>query len=218
MSRVALAAVSVLTSGAFLILAILGDGGAGPFFSKPPLVALVVVTFALLVASLFTRVSLSSGVREDRSNRWVLTAFGVITVFIAWVPAYTDRNGIGTVDGDVIRWVGVALYAVGGLLRIWPVFVLGNRFSGLVAIQEGHRLVTTGIYSRIRNPSYLGMLINILGWGLAFRSLPGVALAVVTLIPLIARMRAEEALLSETFGQEYDRYRSRTARLIPGVY
>ena len=47
----------------------------------------------------------------------------------------------------------------GGALRIWPVFVLGRRFSGLVAIQPGHTLVTTGIYSVIRNPSYLGLLI-----------------------------------------------------------
>ena len=51
------------------------------------------------------------------------------------------------------------LFAVGGALRIWPVFVLGRRFSGLVAIQPGHTLVTTGIYSVIRNPSYLGLLI-----------------------------------------------------------
>ena len=55
-------------------------------------------------------------------------------------------------DGDAIRWLGVALFAAGGMLRLWPVFVLGYRFSGLVAIQAGHRLVTTGI---IRHPSYL---------------------------------------------------------------
>jgi protein-S-isoprenylcysteine O-methyltransferase Ste14 len=110
-----------------------------------------------------------------------------------------------------------ALYA-GRVLRLWPVFTLGNRFSGLVAIQQGHRLMTTGIYGVIRHPSYLGMLITVLGWALAFRSGVGVLLALLTLIPVVGRIRAEEALLLEAFGPEYSAYRARTARLIPGVY
>lgn len=42
--------------------------------------------------------------------------------------------------------------------------VLGKRFSGLVAIQPGHMLVTGGIYRHIRNPSYLGLLVNSIAW------------------------------------------------------
>jgi len=53
--------------------------------------------------------------------------------------------------------------------------VLGQRFSGLVAIQPGHTLVTSGVYGVIRNPSYLGLQINSLGWSLAFRSGVGAA-------------------------------------------
>jgi protein-S-isoprenylcysteine O-methyltransferase Ste14 len=44
-----------------------------------------------------------------------------------------------------------------GQLPLWPVFVLGQRFSGLVAIQPGHTLVTSGVYGVIRNPSYAGV-------------------------------------------------------------
>ena len=87
------------------------------------------------------------------------------------------------------------MYAGGGALRLWPVFVLGRRFSGLVAIQPGHTLVTDGLYSRIRNPSYLGLLILSLGWALAFRSGAGVLLAALNIPPLIARMNSEERLL-----------------------
>jgi len=96
--------------------------------------------------------------------------------------------------------------------------VLGHRFSGLVAIQPGHTLVTTSIYRVIRHPSYLGLLISVLGWGLAFRSLVGVLLGLLNLVPLVARMNAEEALLRSEFGAAYDTYRSRTSRLLPGIY
>ena len=112
----------------------------------------------------------------------------------------------------------MTLFAIGGALRIWPVFVLGHRFSGLVAIQPGHRLVTTGIYGRIRHPSYQGLLVNALGWALAFRSGVGLLLTALLIPPLLARIRAEEALLHAQFGAEYDAYRSRTSRLIPWFY
>ena len=142
----------------------------------------------------------------------------MIGLLLAYLPAYTDRMEFWTIDGDAIRWLGVVLFAAGGALRLWPVFVLGDRFSGLVAIQPGHTLVTTGIYGVIRHPSYLGLLVNSLGWALAFRSGVGVLLTALMILPLVARIRAEEALLHTQFGDEYDAYRARTSRLIPGIY
>ena len=156
--------------------------------------------------------------KEDRGNRWVLSAFSVIAILMAYFSAYTDRIGFWTIDGDAMRWVGVVVCAAGGLLRIWPVYVLGRRFSGLVAIQPGHTLETHGLYGMIRNPSYLGMLISSVGWALVFRSGVGVLLALSLLIPLVARIRAEERLLKEQFGAEYQAYCARTWRLVPGIY
>ena len=95
--------------------------------------------------------------------------------------------------------------------------VLGRRFSGLVAIQPGHTLVTAGLYGVIRHPSWLGLLVNSLGWALAFRLGVGELLTAL-LIPLVARIRAEERLLHSQFGGEYEVYYNRTSRLIPGVY
>ena len=112
----------------------------------------------------------------------------------------------------------MVLCAAGGVLRILPVFLLKERFSGLVAIQVGHKLETHGIYGFIRNPSYLGMLISSLGWVLAFRSGVGVILTLALLIPLVPRIRAEERLLREQFGAEYDAYCARTWRLVPWIY
>ena len=218
MSRPALALASAGSVVAFLGLAILGWGGFDAFFANPARIALVVATAAMAVAGLLSAANLSSGEREDRSNRWIIGALGLIGVLSAWLPAYTDRKEFWVLDGDAVRWLGVALYVGGGALRLWPVFILGRRFSGLVAIQPGHALVTDGLYSRIRNPSYLGLLILSLGWALAFRSGAGVLLAALNIPPLIARMNSEERLLHAQFGQEYEAYRARTWRLLPGVY
>ena len=107
---------------------------------------MAIITVALSVTGLFGGANLSPGVREDRANRWVLVAFLALGLLAGYLPAYTDRTELWTLDGDTVRWLGVGLFAAGGVLRIWPVFVLGRRFSGLVAIQPGHTLVTTGIY------------------------------------------------------------------------
>jgi protein-S-isoprenylcysteine O-methyltransferase Ste14 len=213
-----LAFFTLVATLAYLGLAILGWGGFAAFFSHPALIALTVVTFALSAAAPFTSGNLSPGEREDRGNRWVIAAFGVIGLVAAYLPAYTDRKGIWTIDGDAVRWLGVALFAAGGALRMWPVFVLGHRFSGLVAIQPGHTLVTGGVYGVIRNPSYLGLLVNALGWALAFRSGVGVLLTALLIPPLVARIRAEERLLRSQFGDEYEAYCARTSRLVPGIY
>lgn len=110
------------------------------------------------------------------------------------------------------------LFAIGCTLRIAPVFVLGNRFSGLVAIQPDHKLETGGLYKIVRNPSYDGLLITTFGWALAFRSWVGVVLTLLLIPVLISRMNAEERLLSSQFGEAYESYRARTWRLIPWIY
>jgi len=211
-------AIVILATLAYLGLAILGWGGFADFFCRPALIALTIVLFALSGAALFAGGNLSAGEREDRGNRWVIPVFALIGLLAGYLPAYTDRMEFWTLDGHTVRWVGVVLFAAGGALRLWPVFVLGRRFSGLVAIQPGHELVTSGVYRVIRHPSYLGLLVNSLGWALAFRSSVGVLLTALLVPPLVARMRAEEALLLAHFGSEYEAYLARTSRLIPGLY
>jgi protein-S-isoprenylcysteine O-methyltransferase Ste14 len=218
MTKPRLAAISILSLAVYLGLAIAGAGGPERFFSYPPFTAATAVTIVLGVASLFSEGHVGAGVREDRSNRWVIAALSALGLIDAYLPAYCDRIDFLTFGGEGVRWAGVLLYSVGGVLRIAPVFVLGRRFSGLVAIQPEHRLVTDGLYGVIRHPSYLGLFILTLGWGFVFRSGVGVVIAVLMLAVVLARIDAEERLLSETFGAEYDAYRARTWRLVPYVY
>jgi protein-S-isoprenylcysteine O-methyltransferase Ste14 len=148
----------------------------------------------------------------------VFAVFAIVGTLSGIVPAWTDRLNVWSIGGETVRWIGVALFAIGCVLRVWPVYVLGNRFSGLVAIQPGHALVTSGIYARVRNPSYLGLLISMAGWALVFRSIAGLVLTALILVPLVARMDAEERLLGDEFGAEYAAYRARSWRLLPGIY
>jgi protein-S-isoprenylcysteine O-methyltransferase Ste14 len=217
-STLGVAIFTLVATLVYLGVAVLGMGGVVAFFSHPPLIVIGLATLVMSGLALFTEGNLSPGIREDKANRWVIPVLGLIGGLMAYLPAYTDRMGLWTFGGEGVRWLGVVLFIGGGALRMWPVFVLGKRFSGLVAIQPGHTLVTSGIYRKLRNPSYLGLLVNSLGWALAFRSGVGVLLTVLTIVPIIARIRSEEALLRSQFGAQYEAYCAGTWRLVPGLY
>ncbi len=210
--------VTVVSMLIYLGLAAWGWGGWSAFVAHPARAGAVVVMIVASVAAMFTSANLSSGRREDTGNRWIIVPILVIGFLLAWLPAYTDRRDIWTIDGDAVRYLGLALFVVGSVLRLAPVFVLGRRFSGLVAIQEGHQLVTDGLYRVIRHPSYLGLLLGLFGWDLIFRSAIGVLVSLPMILPLVARMNSEEALLESEFGEVYSDYRRRTWRLLPFLY
>lgn len=218
MRRFVIALITLISVTVYLGLAVWGEGGLATFMAQPALIALAVASYAMAAVAAFTEGTLSRGVREDRANRWVLIAFGLIGVADGYLPAWSDGAGFWVIGGHAVRWIGIAVYVLGGVLRMAPVFVLGRRFSGLVAIQPGHELVTDGLFGLVRNPSYVGLIAITLGWGLAFRSWIGVLLTLALLPPLIARIDSEERLLASQFGDQYQAYRARTWRLIPWVY
>jgi len=199
-------------------LGVLGWGSWSGFFGHPARALAVVSGLLMTVWALASPLNLSSGEREDVAGRLVFVPAAVGMLLLFWLLPYLDRHDRWTFGGDGVRYAGLAILIAGGVLRIWPMFVLGRRFSGLVAIQHGHELVTEGPYRWIRNPSYLGMLLGMLGWALVCRSGVGLGLTAIGLVVLVRRIADEEALLAAHFGDAYERYRSRTWRLLPGVY
>ena len=106
------------------------------------------------------------------------------------------------------------------------VLLLGHFFCVVALLQlgrslsimpEARRLVTAGLYSRIRHPLYLAEAIAALGVLLQFRSIEAMLLVALQFALQLWRMREEEKVLEAAF-PEYASYRTRTARLIPGVY
>ena len=167
----------------------------------------------LTAVALFSEGNLDSGVREDRADRWVLVAFAILGILLSYLPALTDRRDVWTIDGDTVRWFGVVIFTVGGALRLWPVFVLGRRFSGLVAIQRGHTLVTTGIYRFTRNPMYVGLFFVLLAWAV-FLSSAWALVGPVAFMQYINRFQIvpEERVLATMFGATYAEYKARVRR------
>lgn len=211
--------LAVLPSLAFLGIVMWAYGNTQRFFQHPARLGMVVASVLLTILVLFTRSSgLSSGQREDRRNRWILAPILLLSLVLAWLPPYLDGRDLWTLGRPIIPYVGLMLFVLGAGLRVAPVFVLGRRFSGLVAIQEGHRLKTNGLYRFVRHPSYAGLLMSCAGFVLIFRCWLGLLIVAGLWLVILARIRAEEALLLNAFGEEYAAYRRRTWRLIPWVY
>src|SRR5262249_2452811 len=177
-----------------------------------------VAPVALSVGVPASPLNVGAGRRADVRDLWILPVGLVLSVLLVWLPPSLDHRDRWVIDGDGVRWVGVALFVAGGALRLWPVFLLGPRFSAVVALPGHHALVTTGPSRRVRNPSFLGGLISLVGWALVFRSVAGLLLVLPFLWILVSRMHAEEALLSSEFGPAYEEYRQRTWRLVPWLY
>src|SRR5947209_13263769 len=94
--------ITIIGTLANLGLAVLGWGGFAAFFSHPALIALAIALLVLSGLALFGGGNLSSGVREDRADRWVIVVFALIGLLDAFLPAWTDRAGFWTLDGDTI--------------------------------------------------------------------------------------------------------------------
>ena len=104
---------------------------------------------------LFSGTSLGRGMFEQMLGRHGFSwSHSVLTLVMAWLPAYADRRDIATLDGDISRYTGLALLMLGCILRVGPMFELGPRFRPPWVKQEDHRLVTTGFY-RYRSESQL---------------------------------------------------------------
>jgi protein-S-isoprenylcysteine O-methyltransferase Ste14 len=209
--------IVLVSTGLFLGVPVWGWGSLGGFVDHPARVGACLVVVLASLAVLFSRANLGGALSADKRTPVILLGVIVFSLLMAWLPAYADRREILTLDGDFSRYLGLALLIAGCILRVGPMFELEGRFRPPWMKQEDHRLVTTGFYRHIRNPSYLGAFLGMMGWFLVFRCGAGFVLSVLLLPVAIPLIRREEAMLMEEFGEEYAAYKKRTWRLIPFV-
>lgn len=110
--------------------------------------------------------------------------------------------------------------AVGSVWLITTaVKTLGKEWSLTARLVEGHQLRTTGPYAYVRHPIYTGMLGMLVATGLAYSYWAGLLAAlVIFFVGTIIRVRSEEQLLREAFGEQFDNYARRVPAMVPGVY
>lgn len=116
--------------------------------------------------------------------------------------------------------VSAILIAVGSVwLLTTAVRTLGKEWSITARVVEGHKLATTGPYAYVRHPIYAGMLGMLLATGLAVSYWVAIPIAlVVFFIGTVIRVRREEKLLREAFGEQFENYSRRVPAIVPGLY
>ena len=113
--------------------------------------------------------------------------------------------------------IGVAIGSV--WLATTAVKTLGKEWSLTARLVEGHKLATSGPYAYVRHPIYSGMLGMLVATGLAISHWAALlAGLVVFFVGTIIRVRSEEKLLREAFGDEFENYAQRVPAIVPGVY
>ena len=209
------------TAGAVFYVALMALGwGSLNFFRNIPN---LFIAFTVLVAPfLLSRTQAYSGNRgkeqgESRAE-FVLVAL-LSTVGIAYfLPFFFNRHLGAFSFPDMIRYLGMPIYLAGYMIRIDAIRTLKRQFSYYVTIQENHQLITTGIYSLIRHPVYLGTLLAVSGLFLIYPSWYGLFFFVLYAISLFRRISREERLLLKYFGSVYEEYSLKSFRLIPHLY
>lgn len=163
-------------------------------------------------------VALNLESRQDRPLM-LLTAAGMIVVPFLYL--FTTRldfadYSLPATASLIAGSLGAALF-LQALILLWRSHAdLAKSFSPGLQIRKGHRLVTTGVYERIRHPMYAAHLL----WATAQllllqNAIAGPAFLVASLPLYAARIPREEEMMLDQFGEEYRRYSERTGRVVP---
>jgi protein-S-isoprenylcysteine O-methyltransferase Ste14 len=154
--------------------------------------------------------------KDDRSFWLILPGF--LAVFFCSPLEYLFLPGL--LPRPVwMQIIGLAFFLSSLALRYWARRVIREMYTGHVQIQAGHRLVQEGPYRYIRHPGYSGFLLMSLGIAIGYSSLIGLASIFILLLPGLAyRMKVEEKLLEQHFGDAYRHYARKTKRLVPLIW
>ncbi|HAA30213.1 MAG TPA: isoprenylcysteine carboxylmethyltransferase family protein [Cyanobacteria bacterium UBA8553] len=156
---------------------------------------------------------------SDRGSSYVMWASGLFNILIVLLAPIFNTYHLGDWNNEYIGWIGLILMIGGLTLRYWAAKTMGEFYTRTLQILEGHQIVDRGLYSVIRHPGYLGVLLMSIGAGFAVTNWIAVLIITVTgLVSCAYRLRAEEEMLENSFGEEYKVYVEKTKRLVPFIY
>jgi protein-S-isoprenylcysteine O-methyltransferase Ste14 len=175
----------------------------------------IVSEVALAVLTRSKRRGAAGGDRGSLAFLWGAIAAGIWAAIIL-------RGVRATAISLPIPWlhgIGLLVLVVGLAIRWTAIITLGRFFTVSVTVQKDHQVVRTGIFRRVRHPSYSGLLLAFLGVALSYGNwLSLVAVVVPVFAALLYRIRVEESFMVAALGEDYIEYRKSTRCLIPGVF
>ncbi len=171
-----------------------------------------------ILLAILKRAKRDSGTRRDRGSIAILWIVISLSIFTATLLQFARVPRFGA-SAALVQIVALILLVTGIIIRGHAILTLGRFFTVNVAVQSGHRIIRSGLYSKLRHPAYTGLMLAFLGLGVAMDNWLSLAVIVLPITAaLLYRIHVEEQLLRETFGEEYVEYSRTTKRLIPGVY
>lgn len=155
--------------------------------------------------------------RATRTDTMLVSSLWVTMVILPLIYSVTDW--LNFADYRLPSWMGwLGVFLLCGALILFALAHRGlkSNWSPTLEIYEGHTLVTRGIYRYIRHPMYASQWL----WGIAQSLLLQNWLAgpvnLVLFIPFyFLRVRAEERMLLDAFGDRYREYMKRTGGSVP---
>jgi protein-S-isoprenylcysteine O-methyltransferase Ste14 len=158
----------------------------------------------------------STSKRKDKGSLLILW-FSIIVSLTAGF--YFEGFGIWGFSNIYIYYAGILLFLAGLILRWGAIFQLKKEFTVDVAINKDHSLKTGGLYKKIRHPSYSGLFFILAGLSFSMNNFISIIIISVSIfISISYRIQIEEKLLTDEFGEEYESYKSKTKKIIPGIY
>lgn len=153
--------------------------------------------------------------RQDEGGRAPVVAN--LSAFGLFFPALVMRSDSSETSMALrLALSGCLLALAGAALVLKSRAELGRAWSFVPKADQDTGVVMTGPYRLVRHPIYLGFALLAAGEALAFGSWPALMIVLSVVVPtFVWRARAEEKLLSRSFGERYAVYRQRTKIIIP---
>lgn len=156
----------------------------------------------------------------SRRGATVRTAGGLAALvpYFLWVPyvVIALRPGPELDVPEALEWVGVALTVLGVAFSLWAIVTLGRHYDLVLEVHRDHELIRRGPYALVRHPVYTGLALHFAGVCLATGNALLIAGTLLVSFPAFyLRARAEETLLRERFGAEYEKYAREVPMLVP---
>ena len=117
--------------------------------------------------------------------------------------------------GELTKWLGIVIAIPPLFYLVWVHRHLDTQWSIALELQEDHKLITSGPYSRVRHPMYLGIFVYTIGLILIASDLLVLVFFAFSIWVNYQRIPSEEEMMIEQFGDEYREYIKRTGRLAP---